>query len=166
MIQKLLQFLLMSVIVVFGATQVATQSLGEDVSISKDTDTFECSPKDVPSTSIIGETEKDIEKIIYRGSYNEKYPDKCRLWKKEYVMDDGEDKKRYVIEVMKYRGDRWAAVVKVERNGDGVAFADVDMEEKDPGATNPQGMVRTELPEDFRIEVSTSDGELQLEGSR
>jgi len=169
MSRKTAKILLISVIMIMGVFQVTAQSIGDgsDISISKDSETFDCDPGDIPSTSIVDQTKKDITKIVDPGSYEERYPDKCRSWTKEYVIDEGEKKLTYVLEVMKYSGDNWEAVVKVERNGEPVTYADVDLEDADTGATDYQGMMRTELPEDgFRIEVSTADGDLHLEGER
>lgn len=145
-----------------AAAQPANSTIVDN---SKEYRTFECEPGDIPSTSMIEETQKDIKQVINPG-YKDRYPSECRSWVKEYTVENEGNEIHYEIELLKYVGEEWEAVLTVQRNGEGVAYTDVSMEKLDVGGTNAQGRLRTRLPENFHITVQTSDGDLYLKGSR
>lgn len=158
-----LKALIIGIMVLWGGVHAVAQE-SESTGIvgdSKRSQVFKCEPGSIPPTSILEETRNKIGSILDPG-YENRYPGLCRSWTKRYLAENGED--RYTIEVVKYVGDGWEALVKVKRNGEGVAYADVDMESKNLGSTDAHGRLRTELPDSFHILVETIDGELHLRG--
>ncbi len=146
----------------FHATAAPADDSGEVV----EPEVFECDSDDVPDTSITEKFRNDVLSLLDPEGYDERYPDECKSWAEEYRVGSGESNSKYAVEVMKYAGDEWDAVIMVERNGGGVRYANVELDGESIGATDSQGMLKTELPEDFSITVNTSDGEFTLEGTR
>ncbi len=143
-----------------GAESVKIQVLNS----SSSHQIVECEPGSIPETSIIDKTRKDIARVLDPG-YRKRYPGECSVWTKNYVIDNGQETTTYQLEIMKYLGDGWEALISVERDDKGVGYANVDMEKMDVGATNPHGHLKTRLPEgNFTVSVDTADGQLMLEG--
>lgn len=135
------------------------------INVSQTHEVVECKPGSVPETSIIDKTRNDLERFLNPEDYRQKYPEKCSLWKKRYVVE-GDSTHTYDVEVIKYVGEDWKALISVQKDGEGVGYADVDIGEKDVGATNPDGRLKVRLPEDdFVLHVRTSDGTIRLDGA-
>lgn len=156
--------LFVSLLTVIGAVQATAQPLDWGDEPYLEPETFECEPGEVPSTSIIDKSQSDIRNLLGVGT--DRYPDECKLWSEEFVTGEGDSERNYVIEVLKYAGEDWDAVLKVERNGNSVRYAGVDVDGSSVGATDGSGMMAMELPENFTVTVNTSDGELELHGKR
>ena len=128
---------------------------------------FECGPDDIPETTIIESAKNDVQRAILGDSYEERFPDECKSWTKSYEVNDRD----YLVEIVKFEGED-DAVIMTERDGSPVRYAnvgisgDAGVSNDSVGSTDGKGMIKTELPEEFVVYVSTRDGELNMEGQR
>lgn len=127
---------------------------------------IDCEPGSVPETSIIDKTENDIVRILDPDSYRQKYPGKCSIWTKTSTVE-GNSHHTYQVEVMKYVGDDWDALITVKKDGEGLAYRGVDINGEDAGATDADGRLKVELPDDgrFNVSVEASGGNIEIEGA-